>query len=224
MLVEDGPPCRAARPPPVAQPQRMNRQADDEIRRRQQQERVAPADRADRELRQRNEHRAGEAADERHRGDARAIVLRMKPRQHGECRLVERRRQRHAEAEPDRVEGADAADTRPGGEQHHGERRAQAHHPAAAAAVDPGADRIGGKAGEQQADGQGAVERGAAPAELRLHRHDEQREAVIDGAPRHELRGGKREDQSPPAVHGAKPRCARRIEGASLLVKKRVGR
>ena len=185
----------------IAQQQRMHRQGDGGIAEGERDERVAPAELIDEELRQRDEHRAGEAADQGQRGDACAVVVGEGAGDHGEDRLVERRRQRQAEAEPDHIEERDTVDARPGGEQYRGGERAQRHHRAAAMAVDAGADRIGRQSGGEQSQRQRAVERSAAPAELAFHRHDEQREAVIDRAPRDELRRRERPDQRPAARH-----------------------
>ena len=54
-------------------------------------------------------------------------------------------------------------------------------------AVHPPAAGDRGEAGREETDGQRAVEVGPRPAELRLHRRDEEREGEIERAPADEL-------------------------------------
>jgi hypothetical protein len=127
----------------VAQPARMHRHAHQQVNGRQRPQRMAPAQGVDQPGRQRDEHRAGQPAQEGQRDDRAAKVMRVAARDHREHRAVQRADQRRAQHQPHRIETGDAGDeaVRQQAQRHH--QRAAGHHGAFMPPVNPAAHRVG---------------------------------------------------------------------------------
>ena len=167
----------------------QQRRVDDgrhELDRREDLQRVTPAEGADEEVGQRIERRRGQPAEEQDRGDGAAIVGDVRGGD-GVGQVLHRRCRREPDADPDEVEGERRRHHRPQEERGRAEERARRHDEMRPEAVHPPAAGDRGEAGGEETDGQRPVEVGPRPAELRLHRRHEQREGEIERAPADEL-------------------------------------
>ena len=156
-----------------------------------------PAERFDQEMRHRQEHGAGQSADQGHGRDGAPRARADRAREHGEAGLVERGAHGEAEADPHGQERRIAFDPRPG-QQEDGRQDGPARHDdATVAEVDEAADRQGAGTRCRKADRIGRGELGLRPAELTRHRIHEQREGVEDRSPGDELGKGQGPDECP---------------------------
>ena len=71
---------------------------------------IAPAQFCGEPLRQRPEHRAGEAAEQRQRGNGLAVIAAKGAHQHGEGRVIQRCRHGQSDAGPHHIEFGNAGD------------------------------------------------------------------------------------------------------------------
>src|SRR2546425_4167356 len=126
----------------------------------------------------------------------------------GEGGLVERRGEREAHQGPDRVELGKALDPRPDEEERRRQTRAQRHERAGAVAVDPAPDRQRGERRHAHAHREGPGDLAGRPAEVGLHRAEQDGEAVVEDAPPDDPRDTEGRDDDP-AV-GEAPRIGHR--------------
>ena len=148
---------------------------------------------------ERHEDRAGEAGAD---GQDRQRAMAMADEPGGDDReggLVEDRGHGQAEARPHQVEARERFHARPGDEQERGRQRSRGHERARAVRVQPMADRDGRDPADEQRERERARDLGPRPAELDLHRADEDRERVVHDAPGDGL-GEREAGQHRPAV------------------------
>jgi hypothetical protein len=179
----------------VAQERRID-DSRHELDRREDLQRLAPAERPDEKVGQRIERRRGQPAEKQDRGDGAAVIGDVR-RSDGEGQVLHRRRGRKPDADEDEIEGERRRDGRPQEERGRAEKRARRHDEMRPEAVHPPAAGDRGEAGGEETDGQRPVEVGPRPAELRLHRRHEQREGEIERAPADELAERQAPDEDP---------------------------
>ena len=138
----------------------MDDRAKDEVERGEGEEGRAPAEAFDEEVRERNEGRAGEAADEGHDGDAAAGERTEVALQHGKSRLVQDRAHGGAKEDPKRDERFVALDDRPEDEECRREKRSARHDGAPVAPVDEAPDRHRAEGRGRKAEREGGGGRG----------------------------------------------------------------
>ncbi len=180
----------------VAQQGQVDRQADPELQRCQCPQGVAPAQGGNQPGRERNEDRAGQAAEKGHRDDGAPEIGGEPARDDGKHRRVQGRGHGDAEQGPDRIEAGQAGDQAVRHQAQAGQCGAQGHHPAFVAAIDPASDQVGAQALDQQREAERHRRLRARHTELGLDRPDQQREGVEDAAPGDQLGQRQAEDQA----------------------------
>ncbi len=173
-------------------------------------ERPPPAARPDQPGGERDEDDRGEAGDEGQDRERAAPAAAEPGRHDDEGGLVEGGGHRQADPGPDEVVGGDAVDRGPGDDQQRGGAGAGGHQGAGAVPVEPAPGGERGDAGDQEGEGVAAGQGGARPAEVVLHRGEEDGEGVVEDAPGDGLGEGEGEDEHPAVVEaGPRPRRAR---------------
>ena len=154
------------------------------------------------------EDRRGEPGDEGEGGDRPGGAAAELLDQHDLGRLVEHEAHGDPDQQPRPVEGGHGAGLRPGEHPDGRDHRAGGHQQAGRAPVEPAPDRERGEPGDDHGDRERPDERGAAPAEVALHRREQHGEAVEADPPRHRLGHRQAREQTPRAVTARRRSCA----------------
>src|SRR5213593_1521461 len=203
--------ARSARPAPRGRPEheRVERNGEHGQDDGEGEQRAPPAEPCDEPGLERHEDGTRERAGQRDGEERLVPPARREPADdRGEGGLVERRGERETHQGPDRVELGKALDPRPDEEERRRQTRAQRHERAGAVAVDPVPDRQRGERRHAHAHREGAGDLDARPAEVGLHRAEQDGEAVVEDAPRDDLGDTECRDDDP-AV-GEAPRVGHR--------------
>ena len=170
---------------------------------------MTPAKRQNQLLRQRNEYRAGKAAEKRDRCNGAPVVQGDHPSNDGEDRVVEDHRAGGANPDPDGIELPELRDLRPENKENRTQERAQYHQAPPALSIDPVTNSVRQEFGRPEAAGQRPVHLSARPAQFGLHRMHEDGEGVVEGSPGHELAQGQGQDEEPWKAAGGPRRAFR---------------
>src|SRR5207247_11030815 len=108
-----------------------------------------------------------------------------------------RYRLRHADASENRVKDSEVCYPRPSGEEQRGERGPRRQDGAAMAVIDQRADRVGREAADREAERRRAVKLGLRQLEVYPHADRDQREGVVERAPRNDLRDAESGHEAP---------------------------
>jgi hypothetical protein len=162
-------------------------------------QRVAPSMRVGERLRQREEDEARQRGDQRHRGHRPPALRRRREvlRQHGERGLVQHRGHHEAEHGPQRIERREPLHARPREHQQRAGDRSTRHEAPRAVPIEVAPDRDARDARDSETERERPGELGRGVAQLVPHRHQEDREGVVEDPPRHRLRDRERPDDPP---------------------------
>ena len=155
------------------------------------------------ELRQRPEHGARKAAEERERGQRLAIGRAEVLRQRCEGRVVQRQSHRYATDAPGEVILERRRHARQPEQRERRDQRANRQHDASAPAIDRAARHRRGQSGEQQPGRVGAEDMGGRESEIGADRRAEHGDRIVERSPRNDLRDAER-GHEPPRI-GAAP-------------------
>ena len=161
--------------------------ADQQVQQTQYQQRALPTAHLHQPLRQRPEHRAGKASEERQRRDRFALALFEHLRQHRKGRVVQRGGHDDPQARPHEVKLQDGLHVAQRDEQQAPGDRADGHDPSATMPIDEAADRRRSQTCGQHGGRECTNDRWLVSADRCRQRIDHQREGVVKRAPRDDL-------------------------------------
>ena len=201
----------------VAQAKRVQRNVDEQVQSGHGPHGLAPTPQRDPPRTQRDEHGAGQPTEQGDGDDGAPVVQGEPARDHSKSGCVDRGGRGHSQPHPHRVKRPQAVDLAVRQQAQCRSQRAERHHAALVACVDPAAHREGHQAFGQQGQGKRQRGLGARQTQLGLHRPQDQRERVINRTPGDQLAQG----QGPAQAHVRRPRNTRRVRATNALCRLR---